>query len=135
MKKVMIASVALFFAAITGANAQTAQVAEKKEVAVTAAQQPVEKKEAVANTKEAVANTQAETTNTQAPSTQPAKTAVKPESLPEAVKTTMAGEDYKGWIVSSAFLVKDKVEFYELVLTKDKESKTVKVAKDGKLIM
>ena len=127
MKKVLIASAALFFAAISSVSAQTGQAsqpaANKKEVATTpataqapaAAQAAVEKNETVATA-------------------QPTKTPVKAEAIPEAVKATVAGEDYKGWIVSSAFLVNATSPYYELVLTKDKETKIVKLDANGKLI-
>ena len=108
MKKVLIASVALLFAAITNVNAQVKP------------QAPVDKKETV---------------TTPQTNDQETKTPVKPEALPDPVKTAIAGEDYKGWVASSAFVIKTPVEYYEVVLTKDKETKTVKFAKDGKEIM
>ncbi len=108
MKKVLIASAALFLAAITNVNAQTGK-------------QPVDKKETV-----------------QSPQNldQQTKTPVKPEALPEAIKkTTSTGEDYKGWVVGSAFLVKGATEYYEVTFTKEKETKTVKFSKEGNPIM
>lgn len=105
MKKVLIASAALFIVAITNVNAQTNPATEKKEVA------------------------KPQTTDQQT------KTPVKPEALPQAIKTATAGEDYKGWVVSSAFQVKGTTEYYELVLTKEKETKTVKMDANGKPII
>jgi hypothetical protein len=108
MKKVLIASVALLFTAIASVNAQVKP------------QAPVDKKETV---------------TTPQTNDQETKTPVKPEALPDAVKTTIAGEDYKGWVASSAFMIKTPVEHYEVVLTKDKETKTVKFASDGKVML
>lgn len=107
MKKVLIASVALLFAAVTNVNAQVKP------------QAPADKKETITTPQ----------TNDQE------KTAIKPEALPEAVKRTIAGKDYTGWVATAAFILKTPVEHYEVMLTKDKESKTVKFAKDGKEIM
>lgn len=107
MKKVLIASAALFLAAITNVNAQTNPPA-------------AEKKETIEKPQQLEAQT---------------KTPVKPEALPVAIKVTTAGEDYKGWVVSAAFLVKGTTEYYELILTKEKETKSVKLNKDGKLVM
>ncbi len=128
MKKVLIASAALFFAALTNVNAQTApttqSTADKKDVATAPAA-------TVATTQAAVEKKE---TAVMAQPAQPAKTPVKTEALPESVKATLTGADFKGWNVSAAFLVKATTEYYEVVLTKEKETKTVKLDKDGKLI-
>ncbi len=61
--------------------------------------------------------------------------AVKAEELPEAVKKTLAGEEFKGYTISTASLVKTAdASYYEVSLAKDKETKLVKVDKDGKLL-
>lgn len=104
MKKVLIASSFLFFAAVTNVNAQVEQKMDKKESAEKAQQ-----------------------------NSQQTKTPVKPEALPEAIKTTTTGEDFKGWAISSAFLVKTTTaEYYEVVFTKEKETRTVNFDKAGK---
>lgn len=58
------------------------------------------------------------------------KTKIKPEELPEAVKKTLAGDDYKGWEVANAYVSK---EVYEVELKKGTEMKTFKFDKEGKL--
>ena len=63
------------------------------------------------------------------------KTAVKPEELPEPIKKTLAGEEYKGWLVKEASLVKTATEsHYEVSLNNEKETKTVKFNKEGALV-
>lgn len=59
------------------------------------------------------------------------KTAVKVDELPEAVKKTLASDAYKGWTASEAYLVKGEKEYYEIILKKEAEVKTVKLNKDG----
>lgn len=63
--------------------------------------------------------------------------AVKPEELPDPVKKTLAGADYKGWTVKEAAWVEHSVpgdatatkSYYEVTLIKEKESKESKVFK------
>ena len=64
------------------------------------------------------------------------KVAVKPEDLPESVKTTLASDTYAGWQVVSAFLVTkpDNSQFYEISLKKGEESSTVNLDKEGKKV-
>ncbi|TDE12743.1 hypothetical protein [Dyadobacter psychrotolerans] len=64
------------------------------------------------------------------------KVAVKPEDLPEAIKTTLGGDTYAGWQVTSAFLVtkEDNSQFYELSLKKGEETSTLNLDKDGKKV-
>ncbi len=109
MKKVFIASAALFIAAITNVNAQT----ETK-------QPPVQQKATMEKPQQIEQQT---------------KSPVNPEALPEAVKATTTTDQYSGWLVSSAFLVKGVSEYYELTLTKEKETKLVKLDKDGKPVL
>ena len=78
------------------------------------------------------------------PATEPAgvivtlqeKVAVKPADLPEAVKTTLSGEAYKGWEVTGAFLItkEDKTQYYEIAVKKGEETATVNLDKDGKKV-
>ena len=104
MKKVIIASAALFFAAITNVHAATTTSLEK------------------------ISTVQQDTTEKRTP--------VVPTDLPEPVKTTLSGDDYKGWTPSSAFLVaKGGQEYYEVKLTKEgSEANKVKVDKSGKKV-
>lgn len=60
-----------------------------------------------------------------------AKSPVKIEELPEAVKKTLATDAYKGWTASEAFLVQGKTEYYEIIVKKEAEVKTVKLNKEG----
>lgn len=64
------------------------------------------------------------------------KVAVKPEDLPEAVKTTLAGDAYAGWEVTGAFLVTkaDNSQYFEIGLKKGEETSTVNLDKDGKKV-
>ncbi|WP_221390159.1 hypothetical protein [Dyadobacter sp. NIV53] len=64
------------------------------------------------------------------------KVAVKPEDLPEAIKTTLASDAYAGWQVVSAFLVTkaDNTQVYEISLKKGEESSTVNLDKEGKKV-
>lgn len=106
MKKVIIASVALFFAAISS-NANAATNHKKVEIITSAKEDTTEK-----------------------------RTPVMPDQLPEPVKQALAADDYKGWTPSSAFLVaKDAQEYYEVKLVKEgSEPNKVKLDKDGKKI-
>ncbi len=109
MKKVLIASAALFIAAITNVNAQT----ETKQTPVqenATMEKPLQVEKQV-------------------------KSPVKPEALPAAVIKATKTEPYNGWLVSSAFLVKGVSEYYELTFTKENETKSVKLDKDGKPVM
>ncbi len=63
------------------------------------------------------------------------KTPVKKEDLPEGIKTTLAGADYKDWEVTEAFSVKDETsEWYEVSLKSADKTTTVKFDKEGKKI-
>jgi hypothetical protein len=61
------------------------------------------------------------------------KVSVKPDSLPDGVKKTIASEAFSGWKVISAFLVTnaDKTQYYELNVKNGDESARVKLDKDG----
>ena len=61
------------------------------------------------------------------------KVKIKPEQLPEAVKTTLKGDDYKGWTAYTAY--HDTVKnMYEVELRKGSETKSVKFDADGKKV-
>lgn len=103
MKKVIIASAALLFAAISS-NVNAATVTNQAQV---------------------ITSVKSDSTET--------RTAVKPEELPEPVKQALASDDYKGWTPSTLFLVKGASEYYEVTLAKEgSEAKTVKIDKEGK---
>jgi hypothetical protein len=61
------------------------------------------------------------------------KEKIKAEDLPEAVKTTLNGDEYTGWLIQSAHKIKSKDQ-YEVELKKGAETKTVKLDKDGKIV-
>ena len=62
------------------------------------------------------------------------KVAIKPENLPQGIQDVIKSNDFKGWEVTSAFLitVEDKSQYYELNVKKGKENARVKLDKDGK---
>jgi uncharacterized membrane protein YkoI len=61
------------------------------------------------------------------------KVKIKKEDLPEAVRTALAGNDYKGWEISEAYMYKE-AGTYEIELKNGDQKKTVKLDKDGKVI-
>jgi hypothetical protein len=63
------------------------------------------------------------------------KVAVRPEDLPEAVKSTLSGS-YAEWKVSSAYLVTrdDNSQYYELNIKRAEETSTLNLDKYGKKI-
>ena len=64
------------------------------------------------------------------------KVEIKPQELPEAVKTTLRNGTYQSWQIQQAFTVTADggEQIYELTLSKGEESQTVKLDKDGKVI-
>jgi hypothetical protein len=65
--------------------------------------------------------------------TQDDKEKIKAEDLPEAVKTTLNGDEYTGWLIQSAYKYKSK-DHYEVELKKGAETKTIKLDKEGKVV-
>jgi len=61
------------------------------------------------------------------------KVKIKKEELPEAARTALAGNDYKGWEISEAYRWKESGN-YEVELKNGDQKKTVKLDKDGKVI-
>jgi hypothetical protein len=62
------------------------------------------------------------------------KTPVDPANLPEAIKKTLATDQYKDWQVVSAALVKGKNEYYELQMKKGEETTALKFDKNGNVV-
>jgi hypothetical protein len=64
------------------------------------------------------------------------KVSVRPEDMPEAVKTTMAGNMYADWKITSAYLVTrdDNSQYYEINIKKEAETAVVNLDKYGKKI-
>jgi len=59
------------------------------------------------------------------------KVKIKSEELPEAVKKSLEAQEYRGWMISSAYKAGDT---YEVELKNGAETKTVKFNKDGKKV-
>jgi hypothetical protein len=62
------------------------------------------------------------------------KEKIKPEELPEQIKTALNGDEYKGWLVQSAYRIKSK-DVYEVELKKGAETKTLRFDKEGKVVV
>jgi len=64
---------------------------------------------------------------------QDTKTQIEVTALPEAVRQTLASEDYAGWEVTAAWQVKSAAaEYYEIQMRRGEETATLKLDKDGK---
>lgn len=61
------------------------------------------------------------------------KVKITKEELPEAVKKSLAGDGYKGWEVTNAFMYKES-QTYEVEAKKGTEVKTFKFDKEGKVV-
>lgn len=61
------------------------------------------------------------------------KVKIKVEELPDAVKTALASDSYKGWSADAAFYNKTK-DNYEVQVKKGTETKTLKFSKEGSII-
>lgn len=64
------------------------------------------------------------------------KAEVKPDSLPEPVKTTLQGEAFVGWEIDKAYVVSkaDNAQYFEINLKKGEETATINLDKDGKKV-
>jgi len=62
------------------------------------------------------------------------KTKVDPATLPDAVKATLASDQYKGWTVSNAWATKADPVSFILELKKDDKITTLSIDKDGKVL-
>lgn len=64
------------------------------------------------------------------------KVSVKPEDLPQPIKTTLASDIYAGWEIAEAFLItkEDKTQFFEISLKKGSETTTINLDKDGRMV-
>ena len=62
------------------------------------------------------------------------KVSVRPEDLPEAVGSALAGNGYAEWKVSSAYLITkdDSSQYYEINLRRGEETATLNLDKYGK---
>ena len=64
------------------------------------------------------------------------KTSIKLEELPDAVKTTLSGEQFTGWAPTEAFVVtpEEGAKYFEVSLKKEEVVKVVNLGEDGKVI-
>jgi hypothetical protein len=64
------------------------------------------------------------------------KVAVRPDDLPEAVKSILAGDAYAGWQVTSAFLItrEDNSQYFEINAKKGEETAVFNLDKYGKKV-
>lgn len=62
------------------------------------------------------------------------KTKITKDELPQSVQTTLAGDDFKGWSLINAYVIKAK-NHYEVELKNGAELKTFKFDAEGKVIV
>ncbi len=64
------------------------------------------------------------------------KMSVKPEDLPEPVKSTLAAGAYASWEVTEAFLITkpDKTQYFEIIVKKGSEMSKINLDKDGRKV-
>lgn len=107
MKKVLFIVASFMFVGGISANAQEVSSTTKETVAV------AEKKVTAVNQE---------------------KTKITKDELPQAVQTTLAGDDFKGWSLINAYVIKAK-NHYEVELMNGAELKTFKFDAEGKVIV
>lgn len=61
------------------------------------------------------------------------KAKIKADELPDAVKKSLEAQEYKGWLINTAYEDK-KAGTYEVELKNGAETKTIKFDKEGKKI-
>ncbi|MCE6992301.1 hypothetical protein [Dyadobacter sp. CY323] len=64
------------------------------------------------------------------------KVSVRPEDLPEAVKSALAGDGYADWKITNAYLVTrdNNSQYYEVNIKKGEETATLNLDKYGKKV-
>lgn len=64
------------------------------------------------------------------------KMSVKPEDLPEPIKSTLSAGAYAGWEITEAFLITkpDKTQFFEIIVKKGSEMSKINLDKDGRKV-
>jgi len=77
--------------------------------------------------------TTAPATTTAAAPQDDSKAKIDPATLPDAVKATLAGDQYKGWVISTAWATKTDPVSYTVELKKDDKTTIVNLDKDGKV--
>lgn len=65
-----------------------------------------------------------------------AKTPVKIEELPDAVKATLSSDQYKDWTPTGAFKITEanKPAYYQVDVKKGEETTSLKIGADGSVI-
>jgi hypothetical protein len=81
---------------------------------------------------QSTAPSQAESNKAKVEMQQEEKVKVEASDLPEAVKATLKGADYKDWTIKEAWHTKTPTEHYIIKLTKGSEESKVKLSKEGK---
>lgn len=64
------------------------------------------------------------------------KVSVRPEDLPQPIKTTLASDVYAGWDITEAFIItkEDKTQYFEISLKKGSETTKINLDKDGRKV-
>lgn len=64
------------------------------------------------------------------------KMSVKPEDLPEPIKSTLSSGAYAGWEITEAFLITkpDRTQFFEIIVKKGSEMSKINLDKDGRKV-
>lgn len=64
------------------------------------------------------------------------KVSVKPEDLPQPIKTTLETDVYAGWEITEAFIItkEDKTQFFEISLKNGSETAKINLDKDGRKV-
>lgn len=64
------------------------------------------------------------------------KVSVRPEDLPQPIKTTLASGVYAGWDITEAFLItkEDKTQYFEISLKNGSETTKINLNKDGRKV-
>ncbi|MCF2444284.1 hypothetical protein L0657_09980 [Dyadobacter sp. CY345] len=64
------------------------------------------------------------------------KVSVKPEDLPQPIKTTLETDVYSGWEITEAFIITkpDKTQFFEISLKHGSETAKINLDKDGRKV-
>ncbi|MEO6686760.1 MAG: hypothetical protein ABIN24_12385 [Dyadobacter sp.] len=64
------------------------------------------------------------------------KMSVKPEDLPEPIKSTLSAGAYAGWEITEAFLITkpDKTRYFEIIVKKGSEMSKINLDKDGRKV-
>lgn len=63
------------------------------------------------------------------------KEKITEDQLPQAVKDKLAKDEYKDWKVDAAYSYKGDKEYYQVVLKKGTDTKTVNLDKDGNVVL